>query len=116
MMNKIVCTYLSQQEGQSAVTCDVVYWPCPHQQQPMVMIAQGTTSSPNIVNIDLPETLLISDYCYSVNASNGTITIIIEGTIESSESIILFWHAVSSPSIHLRNFQLVLNMPGCKFY
>ena len=87
MINKIVCTYLSQQGSQSAVTCDVVYWPCPRQQQPTARIAQG---SPNIVNIDLPETLPISDFCYSVNASNGTITIIIEGTIESSESTTLY--------------------------
>ena len=87
MKNKIVCTYPSQREDQSAVTCDIVYWPCPCQQQPAEMIAQGTISSSNIVNIDLPETLPISDYCYSVNASNGMVTIIIEGTIELSESI-----------------------------
>ena len=87
MTNKIMCTYLSQQESQSAVICNVVYWPCPRQQRPTATIAQG---SPNIVNIDLLETLPVFDYCYAVNASNGMVTIIIEGTIESSESITLY--------------------------
>lgn len=95
MTNKIVCTHLSQQESRSAVTCDVVYWPCQCQQKQMAVIAQGTSSLPNTVNIDLPEILPRSDYCYGVNASNGTITIIIEGTIESSECMLSFVYELS---------------------
>ena len=75
---------MNQQEGQSTVTCDVVYWPCQRQQQPTTMIAQGT---PSTVNIDLPEIPKIhaSDYCYAVTASNGTFTVVIEGWIKSSK-------------------------------
>ena len=80
MTNKIVCTFLSQQESRSTISCDVAYGPC--QQQP-TMIAQGTISSPNTMNIDLPVIPQTSDYCYAVNASNGTFTVIIEGQISS---------------------------------
>ena len=84
MTNKIVCTFLSQQESQSTLSCDVAYGPC--QQQP-TMIARGTISSTNnIMDVVLiPEIPQTSDYCYVVNASNGNFTIVIEGLIESSE-------------------------------
>ena len=79
--NKIVCTFLSEQESQSTLSCDVAYGPC--QQQP-TMIAQGTVSLPNTVNIDLISAISqTSDYCYAVNASNGTFTVLIEGLILS---------------------------------
>lgn len=75
--NKILCTFLDHQRGQSAVSCDVAYGPC--QQEP-TEIAWGTiTATANIVNIAIdPQT---SEYCYVVNASNGTFTVLIEGQI-----------------------------------
>ena len=77
-----MCTFLDQQKGQSTVSCDVAYGPC--QRQPTA-IAQGTvTAESNIVNIEIsPET---SEYCYVVNASNGTFTVLIEGLVVTSTS------------------------------
>ena len=59
------------------MSCDVAYGPC--QQEP-TEIARGTiTTTTNIVNIVIdPQT---SEYCYVVNASNGTFTVLIEGQI-----------------------------------
>ena len=59
------------------MSCDVAYGPC---QQGPTEIARGTiTATANIVNIAIdPQT---SEYCYVVNASNGTFTVLIEGQI-----------------------------------
>ena len=85
MMNKLICTFLSQQESQSTLSCDVAYGLC--EQQP-TMIARGTISSTNVMDIYLiPDLSQTNDYCYVVNASNGTLSIIVEGMIESSELI-----------------------------
>lgn len=78
---KIVCTFLDQQEGQGAISCDIVYGPC----QQSNMIARGTISSPNTVEIDL-STIINPEYCYVVNASNGsmfTVLIDLELTLPS---------------------------------
>ena len=59
------------------MSCDLAYGPC--QQEP-TEIARGTiTATANVVNIAIdPQT---SEYCYVVNASNKTFTILIEGQI-----------------------------------
>ena len=74
-INQILCAFLGQQGGQSTMSCNVAYGPC--QQEP-TEIARGTiTATANIVNIAIdPQT---SEYCYVVNASNGTFTVLIEG-------------------------------------
>ena len=71
--NNILCSFLDQQEGQS--TCNVTYGPC---QQVPTEIARGTTSN---IAID-PQ--ILSEYCYMINASNGTFTVLIEGQIMTS--------------------------------
>jgi hypothetical protein len=80
--NNILCTFLDEQGGhdQTAMSCDVAYGPC--QQQP-IEIARGTiTATSNVVNIAInPQT---SEYCYVVNASNGTFTVLVEGKIMAS--------------------------------
>ena len=75
--NRILCTFLDQQRGQNTMSCDVTYGPC--RQEP-TEIARGTiTTTANTVNIAInPQT---SEYCYVVNASNGTFTVLIEGQI-----------------------------------
>lgn len=82
--NKIVCTFLDQQEGQGTISCDIAYGPC--QQQPsMPVITRGNISSPNTVDIEL---IVNPEYCYVVNASSRTFTILIDlyyGLIFSSE-------------------------------
>ena len=70
------------------MSCDVAYGPC--QQEP-TEIARGTlTATSNIVNIAIdPQT---SEYCYVVNASNGTFTVLIEGEIMTRTGE--FMHAI----------------------
>ena len=94
MTSKITCTHLNynRQESQSTVTCDVLYWPCQCLQQSTAKIARGTMSSPNTVNIDLPEIPTTSDCCYAVTASNGSLTVIVEGWIKSSK----YMHAIAA--------------------
>ena len=79
--NKILCTFLDQQiRDQSTMSCDVTYGPC---QQELTEISRGKiTATANTVNIAIyPQT---SEYCYMVNASNGTFTVLIEGEITTS--------------------------------
>ena len=78
--DKIMCTFLDQQ-GQSTVSCDVAYGPC--QRQPTA-ISRGTLAAEsNTVNIEInPDT---SEYCYVVNATNGTFTVLIEGLVVTSD-------------------------------
>ena len=72
--NRITCTFLGQQAGQGTISCDVAYGPC--QQQPTT-IARGKITASDVVNIAInPQT---SEYCYVVNASNGTFTVLIVG-------------------------------------
>ena len=93
--NKILCTFLDQQGSQGTVSCDVAYGPC--QQQPNTS-ARGTITAPNIVNIAInPQT---SEYCYVVNASNGTFTVIIEGMITTSTGEQISNNALQEYSIH----------------
>ena len=82
--NKIVCTFLDQQGGQhTQLSCIVAYGPC--QQQPN-MVVQGNIISSNTVDIDLPAIPQTNEYCYVVNASNGTFAIFIKGLLKSSKS------------------------------
>ena len=67
------------------MSCDVAYGPCICEQPP-TMTAQGTLSSPNTVRIDLPNIPQTSEYCYVVNASNGTFSVLIKGLRTPSES------------------------------
>ena len=78
-INKIICTqwHLSQQKNRSTVMCNAVYWSC---QQ--TITHDMYTSSSSTVNIDLPER---GYYCYAINASNGTFTILVEGAIKFSK-------------------------------
>ena len=62
------------------MSCDVAYGPC--QQEPLEIVRGTITATANIVNIAIdPQT---SEYCYVVNASNGTFTVLIEGEITTS--------------------------------
>ena len=78
--HQILCSFLAQQRDQSTMSCDIAYGPC--QQEP-TEISRGTiTATANIVNITIdPQT---SEYCYVINASNGTFTVLIDGEITTS--------------------------------
>ena len=76
----VVCTFLNDMTSDSEKSCTITYGQC---QQRLFMTANGTTStdSPNIIYLDLESTL--QTYCYIINASNATITVLMEGTHES---------------------------------
>ena len=85
--NKFVCTFLDQQGGQlTQISCRVAYGPC--QQQPN-MVARGSVTSPSTVDIDLPAIPQTNEYCYVVNASNGTFAIFIKGLLKLNQSKLL---------------------------
>ena len=77
--NKLLCTFLSQQESKKTLSCDVAYGPVCDQHP--TERAQGICSSPTTVVIDLPHIpqTLLNEYCYVVNASNGIFVVQIEG-------------------------------------
>jgi hypothetical protein len=80
--NNILCTFLDEQgdHDQTAMSCDVAYGPC--QQEPTEIARGAVTTTSNVVNIEInPQT---SEYCYVVNASNGTFIVLVEGQIMTS--------------------------------
>ena len=86
-MNKLVCTFLGQNDETSMVSCSVVYGPygC-EQQTSMTTQLQGTSSS-NTVSIDILTIQEASEYCYVVNASNGTFSVLIKGLLTISSKL-----------------------------
>ena len=78
---RIVCTFLGlhQNQGANSLMCGISYGPC--QQTPMT--SQGDVGSPNTVNIELPASMSSGTYCYTINASNGTYTVLVEGIISA---------------------------------
>jgi hypothetical protein len=81
--NHIICTFVNQQDN-SKKSCNATYAPCGGAQQPQ--IAYNDTSESRLVL-----TLMLADqieYCYTVNASNNTVSVIIEGTITGIEDSI----------------------------
>ena len=71
-----MCEFIDSLNTYSRMLCSIKYGPC---QQPFTMTAQGSvvTGSPSTVKIDLDSDL--NTYCYSINASNGTFTLLMEG-------------------------------------
>ena len=73
----VSCEFLDRLSTHSRKSCSIRYGPC---QQPFTMTAQGSviSGSPSTIKIDLDTDL--NTYCYSVNASNGTLSLLLEGT------------------------------------
>ena len=64
------------------MSCDIAYGPC--QQEPTESARGTLNTTSNIVSISIdPQT---SEYCYVINASNGTFTVLIEGQIIMTSS------------------------------
>ena len=81
---RVVCIFLNEPEGQSEKSCMIVYRPC--EQQNMTSQVVGIRNSSNTVVIDLPVNLRLSNYCYVINASNGSFTVQVED--QSGASVI----------------------------
>ena len=73
---RAVCEFLGPVQTQGERLCSITYGPC---QQRLIMTAEGSvsTESPQTVRIDINTNL--NTYCYSINASNGTFTWLMEG-------------------------------------
>ena len=75
---RIVCTFLNQRNAQSVISCDVVYWLCRQQNMTTHVLGIRNSSITVTVIINLPISLQSSDYCYTINASNGTFTVLVQ--------------------------------------
>ena len=76
---RVVCTFLGLQDIQMMrqLSCDIVYGPCQKNSKEEI---HGKRTSFNTVVIDLPTSIQSNVHCYIVNASNGTFTVLFEGT------------------------------------
>ena len=71
----IVCEFRNQTRPNMKL-CTITYGEC---EESLVMSAHGNTTddSPNTVTLQLHSDL--QNYCYTINATNGTFTVLIEG-------------------------------------
>ena len=77
--NSIICTFVYQQ-GNSMKSCNATYGQCGLLQS---QFAQSVGSGTQMVlNLELSDSV---NYCYTVVASNDTVTVLIEGSITRSE-------------------------------
>ena len=72
---RIVCEFRNQVRRNNKL-CTIIYGEC---QKPLIMTIRGNTTndSPNTVRLELHSYL--QNYCYIINATNGTYTVLIEG-------------------------------------
>jgi hypothetical protein len=78
--NRIICTFMNQQDN-STKSCNATYAPCDGAQQPQIAY-NDTSESRLVLNLMLSDQ---TEYCYTVNASNNTVSVIIEGSTTRSE-------------------------------
>lgn len=74
-----VITCIFQHQWNTTKLCSVVYGPC---HQNLVHYQASNTSNSDTVLLNIKPDLLDQMFCYIVTASNGTFTIMVEGTLE----------------------------------
>ena len=90
-LTRIVCIFPNlvqgepENQGQSERSCTVVYRLC--EQQNNIISQVGTRNSSNTVVIDLPVNLQSNAFCYVINASDGSFTVLVEDRSKAGESI-----------------------------
>ena len=75
-LTRVVCFFPNEQNSQIEKSCEIVYRLC--QQKNMTFQMVGIRSSSNTVIIDLPIHLQSDGYCYVINASNGSFTVLVK--------------------------------------
>ena len=76
--NSIICTFVNRQD-RSRKCCNATYTRCEGVQQPQVVPCNDSTlESQLVLNLTLFDQIT---YCYTVNASNDTVSVLIEGEI-----------------------------------
>ena len=88
--NRVVCLFVGLQDSQTtrSLSCVIVYGLCQQQLLDSRQEIHGTSTSFSTVVIDLPASIQSGVHCYTVNASNGTFTVLVEG-ITGQYSIII---------------------------
>ena len=84
-MSTITCVFLNveSQNSNTRRSCSIRYGTC---QQEFNRSAQGNTTVESPDRVTLPNIMLGGSDCYSVNASNDTYAVIVEGTGSGSKS------------------------------
>ena len=80
---RIILCIFPNATNQSKLLCNVEYKPC--QKQNMTSRAVGIRNSSDTVIINLSVNLELKTYCYTITASNGSYTVLIEDTRTSSK-------------------------------
>ena len=87
---RIFCIFLNSepenQLGQSEKSCMVVYRLC-EQQNMTSQVSIGNSVNISTVVIDLPVNFQSNAYCYVINASNGSFSVLVEDQSQTGESI-----------------------------
>ena len=81
---RIICIFPNA-TNQSELSCKIEYNFKPYQEQNMTSRAVGIRNSSNTVIINLSVNLELKTYCYTITASNGNYTVLIEDTRTSSK-------------------------------
>ena len=76
----VVCTFLNQNNGVEK-TCSITYGPVGGNCKTFKQTSQ--TLANDIVIVGLPLEEIEQEYCFSVRASNGSFTAIVEGTFKN---------------------------------
>ena len=77
--NSIICTFVNRQDN-GRKSCNVTYAPCDGAQQSKIAY-KDTAESQLMLNVMLSDQM---KYCYTMNASNNTVSVLIEGNIEGA--------------------------------
>ena len=73
--SRVVCRFLNQQDEYSNKSCTITLRLCEQNILESVSVQGHTTSNP--VRLEFSSNL--QSYCYTINASNGTFAVLIEG-------------------------------------
>ena len=78
----IVCEFIDRITMYSTKWCSIKYGPC---QQPFTMTAQGSNLSDSSTTVKINTNTNLDSYCYTINASNGSFTLLMDGTYNYSK-------------------------------
>jgi hypothetical protein len=80
----ITCTFLNQQDVQTTRSCRVLYGQCAEQLAMSKSSIIYTRDYSITVPLDIESD--VQDYCYATIASNGTFSVLVEGSFSSNLS------------------------------
>ena len=84
---RILCIFPTETNVRSELSCKIEYKQCQDQNLSQVVGKIGNSSNTVIINLSV--NLKLKTYCYTITASNGSYTILIEDILISSKSIVI---------------------------